>query len=85
MSGEKVTPPNCQSCRVRVASHRVPASKGVYRWKCETCFKRLAPSGFKEKVPVQVSPLEFVTAVLEKEHLVGKPIMWAQWPNEEKK
>ena len=34
--------------------------------------------------PVQVSPLEFVTAVLEKEHLVGKPIMWAQWPNEEK-
>ena len=35
--------------------------------------------------PVQVSPLEFVAAVLEKEHLVGKPIMWAQWPNEEKK
>jgi len=34
---------------------------------------------------VQVSPLEFVTAVLEKEHLIGKPIMWAQWPNEEKK
>jgi hypothetical protein len=34
---------------------------------------------------VQVSPLEFVTAVLEKEHLVGKPLMWAQWPNEEKK
>lgn len=35
--------------------------------------------------PVQVSPLEFVEAVLEKEHLVGKPLMWAQWPNEEKK
>jgi hypothetical protein len=34
---------------------------------------------------VQVSPLEFVTAVLEKEHLIGKPLMWAQWPNEEKK
>ena len=33
---------------------------------------------------IQVSPLEFVTAVLEKEHLVGKPFMWAQWPNEEK-
>jgi hypothetical protein len=33
---------------------------------------------------VQVSPLEFVTAVLEKEHLIGKPIMWAQWPNREK-
>jgi tRNA(Ile2) C34 agmatinyltransferase TiaS len=50
MSSEKVTPPNCQSCRVRVASHKVLASKGVFRWKCETCFKRLAPSGFKEKV-----------------------------------
>jgi hypothetical protein len=35
--------------------------------------------------PVQVQPLEFVEAVLEKEHLVGKPLMWAQWPNEEKK
>jgi len=33
---------------------------------------------------VQVSPLEFVTAVLEKEHLIGQPLMWAQWPNEEK-
>jgi hypothetical protein len=37
-----------------------------------------------KKRPVQVSPLEFVTAVFEKEHLIGKPIMWAQWPNEEK-
>jgi hypothetical protein len=23
--------------------------------------------------------------VLEKEHLVGKPLVWAQWPNEEQK
>ena len=38
----------------------------------------------EEQRPVEVSPLEFVTAVLEKEHLIGKPIMWAQWPNEEK-
>jgi ribosomal protein L37AE/L43A len=50
MSELKPVPPNCQSCRVRVASHRVLTSKGVYRWKCETCYKRLAPSGFKEKV-----------------------------------
>jgi len=34
---------------------------------------------------VQVSPLEFVTMVMEKEHLIGKPIFWSQWPNEEKK
>ncbi len=47
-------------------------------------FAVLVAAHEREK-PVQVSPLEFVTAVLEKEHLVGKPIMWAQWPNEEKK
>jgi hypothetical protein len=47
-------------------------------------FANLVAAHEREK-PVQVSPLEFVTAVLEKEHLVGKPIMWAQWPNEEKK
>jgi len=34
---------------------------------------------------VQVSPLEFVEMVMEKEHLIGQPIFWAQWPNEEKK
>ena len=34
---------------------------------------------------VQVSPLEFVEIVYEKEHLIGRPIVWAQWPNEEKK
>jgi hypothetical protein len=34
--------------------------------------------------PVQVSPLQFVEMVMEKEHLVGKPIIWAEWPNKEK-
>ena len=43
-------------------------------------FADLVAAHEREK-PVQVSPLEFVTAVLEKEHLVGKPLMWAQWPN----
>ena len=33
---------------------------------------------------VQVSPLQFVEMVMEKEHLVGKPIFWAEWPNKEK-
>jgi hypothetical protein len=36
-----------------------------------------------EQEPVQVSPLDFVTMTLEKEHLVGKPIIWAEWPNKE--
>ena len=34
--------------------------------------------------PVQVSPLQFVEMVMEKEHLIGKPIFWAEWPNHEK-
>jgi hypothetical protein len=46
-------------------------------------FAALVAAHERERL-VQVSPLEFVTAVLEKEHLVGKPIMWAKWPNEEK-
>jgi hypothetical protein len=37
-----------------------------------------------EDEPVQVSPLEFVAMVMEKEHLIGKPIVWAEWPNKEK-
>jgi hypothetical protein len=31
--------------------------------------------------PVQVSPLEFIAAALDREFLYGKPIMWAEWPN----
>ena len=46
-------------------------------------FANLVAAHERKKL-VQVSPLEFVTAVLEKEHLVGKPLIWAQWPNEEK-
>jgi hypothetical protein len=34
--------------------------------------------------PVQALPLQFVEMVMEKEHLVGKPIFWAEWPNKEK-
>ena len=34
--------------------------------------------------PVQVSPLEFIAAALNREFLYGKPIMWAEWPNREK-
>jgi hypothetical protein len=45
-------------------------------------FAALVVAHVREK-PIQVSPLEFVEAVLEKEHLIGKPLMWAQWPNEE--
>ena len=38
----------------------------------------------QEQKPVQVSPLEFVEMVMKKEHLIGNPIFWAEWPNKEK-
>jgi hypothetical protein len=34
--------------------------------------------------PVQVTIKDFVNAVNGKEDLVGRPVYWAQWPNEEK-
>ena len=33
-----------------------------------------------ESKPAKVSALEFVTITMEKEHLVGRPIIWAEWP-----
>jgi hypothetical protein len=41
------------------------------------------PQQEAKDAPVQVSPLQFVEMVMEKEHLVGKPIFWAEWPNKE--
>ena len=57
---------------------------------CPRCGKRTndihtcTPPQRKEQEPVKVSPLEFVEMVMEKEHLIGKPIFWAEWPNQEK-
>ena len=44
---------------------------------------RQAIAELESQEPVQVSPLEFVEMVMEKEHLIGKPIFWAEWPNKE--
>ena len=42
--------PVCQQCRVRPAEHKVLTVKGnAYRWKCDSCFKRLGNSGFEGK------------------------------------
>ena len=32
----------------------------------------------------EVSPLEFVKMVTDKEDIIGTPVIWAQWPNREK-
>lgn len=34
--------------------------------------------------PVQVTINDFVAFVKDKEDWVGRPVYWAQWPNEEK-
>lgn len=44
---------------------------------------RVLPKVTPPAATVQVSPLEFVTMAMEKEHLVGKPLFWAEWPNKE--
>jgi hypothetical protein len=36
-----------------------------------------------ETKPAKVSPLEFVTITMKKEHLIGRPIVWAEWPSKE--
>jgi hypothetical protein len=54
---------------------------------CPRCGKRTndihtcTPPQRTEQEPVQVS---FVEMVMEKEHLIGKPIFWTEWPNKEK-
>ena len=51
----------------------------------EVYFEDGWPSVIRDPVrPVQVPVEEFVEMVMEKEHLVGKPLVWAQWPNREK-
>lgn len=61
------------------------AMEGADMIDCDMCD---AINAIKEALAqtelVQVSPLEFVEMVMEKEHLVGNPIFWAEWPNKEK-
>ena len=55
----------------------------AHRWRDEAY--RLAGHALPVTDAVKVSPLEFVTMALEREHLVGRPVMWAEWPNPEEK
>jgi len=66
--------PNCEYHKRRAQLWRVEA----YRQSGHPLPESANPT------PVVVSPLEFVEMVMEKEHLVGKPIFWAEWPNKEK-
>ena len=59
-------------------------SGGLYEVvQCRDAITAIKEALSQQKL-VQVSPLEFVEMVMEKEHLIGKPIFWAEWPNKEK-
>jgi hypothetical protein len=66
---EEITRRNQSDHQAEIAEEAITAIKAALEAKDE---------------PVQVSPLQFVEMVMEKEHLVGKPIIWVEWPNKEK-
>ena len=45
----------------------------------------VAPDDYRhiDQRPAKVSPLQFVEMTLEKEHLAGPPLVWAEWPSRE--
>jgi len=51
--------------------------------KCLKCPRITPPQQEAKDEPVQVSPLQFVEMVMDKEDCIGKPIIWAEWPNKE--
>ena len=38
----------------------------------------------QEPQGVQVSPIQFVESTFGNGHLVGRPVIWAEWPSREK-
>jgi hypothetical protein len=50
-----------------------------------TALRQAITEAEKKQMCVQLSPFDFVTIVIDKEDMVGKPIIWAQWPNEEER
>jgi len=56
---------------------------GSRAWEREQEAITALRQALEQQPAVQVSPLEFVSMVIEKEHLVGKPLFWAEWPNKE--
>jgi len=63
------------------AWYRYQQGERVYydskKWEdCQPLY--IAPQG------VQVSPIEFVERTFGRGHLVGMPVIWAEWPSKEK-
>ena len=83
------TDKTCPKCKAALEAKDEPEQMAKLGWQvidCPICGggARAFPKQEAKDEPVQVSPLQFVEMVMEKEHLVGKPIFWAEWPNKEK-
>jgi len=46
--------------------------------------KAIAELESQEPQGVQVSPKQFVESTFGNRHLVGRPVIWAEWPSREK-
>jgi hypothetical protein len=64
---------------IRDPIREIPSDVKGKTWKDD--WKNKETSVFVNFQLNEVSPLEFVKMVTEKEHLTGIPIIWAQWPN----
>ena len=69
----------CQRCGKRTADLTVIHTCTPPQQDQETVFFGVKDQG------VKVSSLEFVTRVMGKEEVIGKPIFWAEWPSKEPK
>jgi hypothetical protein len=81
---------NITSVSICEATHHAKKDRHLLCEECPNDVRHLkAITAIKEALqtkdrPVQVSAFEFVEIVYEKETLIGRPIVWAQWPNKEK-
>jgi hypothetical protein len=69
----------CPRCGKRTADLTVIHTCTPPQQDQETVFFGVKDQG------VKVSSLEFVTRVMGKEEVIGKPIFWAEWPSKEPK
>jgi len=67
-----------------VMKQALEASKDLCVNYAITEVQRILEEALKQEQnwPIQVSIKEFVKAVEGKEDLIGRPVYWAQWPNE---
>jgi len=72
---------------LRTAIEQAEKQEPVATYTCDVCgvsMRMEAALPETQPAPMQVSPTDFVDMVMDKEGAIGKPILWAEWPNREK-